>query len=89
MDDNKVRPIRPGIENAIPVPVEQKIALTINCTFVNGMVVDMNISGPIANKILCYGILAGAHDVIKEYNPNPNPSNLITPDPNLRSLLKI
>ena len=95
MDENVI-PIRPGIEirpnapeGAQPVPKEVKLVLTINATMINGVVSDINIQGPIMNKILCFGLLAAAHDVVKEYNPNPNPSNLITPDPGIRNLLKI
>jgi hypothetical protein len=31
---------------------------------------QIGVSGPIGNKLLCYGMLAVAHDAIKDFNDN-------------------
>lgn len=31
---------------------------------------NVNVSGPIENKVLCYGLLEMAKDAIRRYNPN-------------------
>ena len=31
---------------------------------------DINVSGPIADKLLCYGLLEIAKDLIKDYQPS-------------------
>jgi hypothetical protein len=31
---------------------------------------QIGVSGPISNKLLCYGMLAVAHDAIKDFNDN-------------------
>ena len=42
---------------------------------------QIHLSGPLANKGLCYGMLEKAKDVIREYVPGKSPG-IIIPEPN-------
>ena len=42
----------------------------------------LTVNGPIANKVLCYGLLSAAQDAIRDYHQNrpaEEPSKIITP----------
>jgi hypothetical protein len=43
---------------------------------------NVNVNGPIANKVLCYGMLELAKDAIRRYNPNRvvQPSLVMPPE---------
>lgn len=50
------------------------ISLTITLNQATGQV---HVSGPIDNKLVCYGMLAVAHDVIAQRSATP--TNLVVP----------
>jgi hypothetical protein len=41
----------------------------------------LTVNGPIANKVLCYGLLSAAQDAIRDYHlqPREEPTRIITP----------
>jgi hypothetical protein len=41
----------------------------------------LTVNGPLANKVLCYGLLTAAQDAIRDYHVQPReaPSRIITP----------
>lgn len=41
----------------------------------------VNVNGPINNKVLAYGLLAVAHDAIKDFNDQQKKSGIITAVP--------
>jgi hypothetical protein len=66
MDNVREFPSRNGSGPA-PLPVVELPRLVIQVN-PNGTVTMV---GPIENKILCYGLLAMARDIVKEYQPSP------------------
>lgn len=53
--------------------MEQKLVITLQA---NG---QLNVTGPITNKLLCYGMLESAKMVIQEYKPGKE-NSIVVPD---------
>lgn len=78
-----VNPDRQSSSNTpdAPTPTNEQPSIGILITMQpNG---SINVQGPIPNKVLCYGLLEAARDIIQTYKP----SDIITPDPGLRKNL--
>jgi len=66
----------------MPTNGAQEVQLIVTLNTVNGQV---SVSGPIQNKILCYGLLEAAKDAVRDYvAKNQNRITLATPVPPVR-----
>jgi hypothetical protein len=76
-----VRPDRPSQVKTPPdasTPIQEQPSIGLLITMQpNG---SINVQGPIPNKVLCYGLLEAARDIIQSYKS----SDIITPDPGIR-----
>lgn len=69
-------------ENPPPnLPPKQVVKELIIRMFNDGSV---DVTGPLPEKVLCYGLLAMAHDSIKDWNDKQQKSNIINLPPGSR-----
>lgn len=52
---------------AQPPQIPDQIVITVTFSTRDGSV---NVNGPVADKVFCYGVLEMAKDAVRRYNPN-------------------
>lgn len=55
------------------MPLPEELTFTITMTTAGGV----NVRGPLQNKMLCYGMLELARDVVTNYKPAETPGLLV------------